>query len=378
VRLLAFVAKTPGLNPGQRFRLEQWKPHLAARHGIEIDFLPFESPRLTEILYRHGLVAQKASLMLRDYVRRAWTLPRARKYDGAVIYREVAALGPAVFERVLSALDVPFILDFDDAIWMSTATGGVNGRFAALKFPGKTRTATRLAAAVTVGNHYLADWARAFNDNVHVVPTSIDLGRYEVQPELETDAPFVIGWMGSHSTRVYLEQVREAIERFGKTRNVRVTIVCDRPIERPFANTETTFVPWRGDREAADIGQMHVGIMPLTDDEYSKGKCGCKALQYMAAGRPAVVSPVGVNVDIIQHGTNGFLAESTDAWVSAFETLAISRDVRRRIAGAARRTVEESFSAVASADRFADAARSAIRRNGRSRAAPLEKAASAR
>ena len=118
-----------------------------------------------------------------------------------------------------------------------------------------------------------------------------------MQPDLESDTPFVIGWMGSHSTRVCLEYARAGIERFGLSRRVRVVIVCDRPMERPFANTETVFVPWKGDREAADLGTMHVGIMPLADDEFSKGKCGCKALQYMAAGRPAVVSAVGVNVD---------------------------------------------------------------------------------
>lgn len=357
IRLLAFVQKRLGVSPGQRFRFEQWAPHLAARHGIEIDFVPFESARLTELLYTRGNIAAKGALMLSDFARRAGPVSRSRRYDGAIVYREVASLGPAVWERVLARAGVPFLLDFDDSIWMPSAVVGkpLNGVFSRLRFSGKTRTIAKLARVVTVGNEYLAEWSRDHNPRVHIVPTSIELANYPVQPDLPEDEPFVIGWMGSHSTLQSLELVREAVEAFGARRRTRFLVVCDRPLEPPMRNVENVFVRWSAEGEARDIGAMHVGLMPVADTRYALGKCACKALQFMAAGRPAIVSPVGVNAQIVRDGENGLHATTTAEWLDAFERLASSRELQSRLATAGRRTVETGFSAEVAASRFADA-----------------------
>ncbi|MDR1990164.1 MAG: glycosyltransferase [Acidobacteriaceae bacterium] len=360
LRVLALVQKAQGISPGQRFRLEQWAPHLQHRHGIELDFHAFESAALTRVLYAHGRVATKAALIVKDFVRRANILSLARNYDAVVMHRETSMLGPAVYERLLAWAGIPFVLDFDDAIWMPSEGVSANGVFSKLRFPSKTMTITTLASCVTVGNEYLARWAKQLNGNVHIVPTTINLSMYEVQPESPERDIFTIGWMGSHSTLRHLEEVRHAIERFGATRRVKMVVVCDVPQTKPFAHVETEFVKWSGDREAKDIGGMDVGIMPLPDEPFTRGKCGCKALQYMAAGRPAIVSPVGVNMDIVQHGKNGLLASSDDEWVNAFETLASSRELRRQLANAGRKTVEDRFTAEAAAQKFAQALRSIV------------------
>lgn len=361
-RLLAFVQKPPGINPGQLFRLEQWAPYLEREHGITLDFVAFESKALTRVVYTRGNVARKGALMLGDLARRAVPVVRARGYDGAVVFREVATLGPAIWERVLSRLGVPYVFDFDDAVWMAASDGPrpVNGIFSRLRFPEKTAKIVELAGAVSAGNQFLADYARARNGNVHVVPTSVDLARYDVQPPLPFDDPFVIGWIGSHSTRAFLEEVREAVERFGKTRKTRFVVVCNEPLEKPFANVENVFVKWREDHEVADIGTMHAGIMPLIDLPFAHGKCGLKGLQYMAAGRPAILSPIGVNKDIVRHGENGMLARTTDDWIACFAALAESRELRERLAAAGRKTVEDGYSATASAAKFARAVESML------------------
>lgn len=355
-RVLAFVQKPVGRSPGQRFRLEQWAPYLRSQHGIHLDFCAFESDELSAALDTPANVVRKATFMLRDFWRRREHVRLARDYDAAVVFREASLFGPALYERVLARSAVPYILDFDDAIWMANPPGaGKNGVFARLKFPEKTATIARLAGAVTVGNEFLASWARHHNPNVHVVPTSIELAKYSVQPELAIDDPFVIGWMGSFSTLRYLATLRNAIARFGKTRRTELLVICDRPLEPAVEGVPTRFVPWHADKEAEHIGMMHVGVMPLTDEPFARGKCGCKALQYMAAGRPSVIAPVGVNVDIVKHGENGLLATTDDEWVRAFEELAASRDLRRAIAVAGRKTVVERFSAEASANAFAAA-----------------------
>jgi glycosyltransferase involved in cell wall biosynthesis len=364
IRLLALVPKPPGVSPGQRFRLEQWAPRLEASHGIHLDFVPFESPRLTEILYSPGHHVEKAVWMLRDTARRRSVVADARDYDGVVIYRETALLGPAVYERLLARASVPFFFDFDDAIWIP-AVGSANGVFSRLRFVGKTATICRLASAVVVGNEYLASYARRYSDSVFVVPTSIDMDRYPVQPALPPDAPFTVVWSGSLSTLIHLEQARAPLEALGKRRKVTLRLIGNEPLSRPFAGIETQFVPWREEGEALALGAGHVGIMPLPDDPFARGKCGLKGLQYMAVGLPVVLSPVGVNVDIVQDGQNGLHASSVDDWVHALERLAESPELRRRLGAAGRRTVEERYSAESSAGAFADVIHRTLTQRGR-------------
>jgi glycosyltransferase involved in cell wall biosynthesis len=279
-------------------------------------------------------------------------LSEAKVHDAIVIFREVSLFGPALYERLLARSGKPIVFDFDDAIWVR-GTGSVNGRFTLLRFPGKTSTICGLASAVVVSNEYLANYARRRNDNVHVIPSTVDLGLFPVQPPLEQESPFVIVWTGSGSTLAHLETARAAVERFGRKRKTTMVVVCSRAPDRAFDGVDTQFVPWSAETEASVIGRSHVGIMPLPDDEYTRGKGGYKALLYMAAGRPVVLSPVGVNTEIVEHGTNGMLARSTDEWVGALDALADSRVLRNRLARAGRLTVENRYSAKSGADAFA-------------------------
>lgn len=357
IRLLALVPKPKGLSPGQRFRLEQWAPHLASGEGIQLDFLPFESPRLTELLYKPGHRPEKAFWVSVDFVRRARALLASRRYDGVVVYREAALIGPAIYERAFAYAGKPLFFDFDDAIWLPGQLSAANGVFSRLHFWGKTSTTCRLATAVIVGNEYLATYARARNSNVFVVPTSIELERYPVQPELPDDEPFVIGWSGSTHTLPHFEHARPALELLANRRRVVVKVICNKPPATPIAGAENVFVPWSERGEAEAIGSVHVGIMPLPDDEYTRGKCGLKALQFMATGRPVVLSPVGMNADLVRSGENGFLAGSLDEWVGALEKLAGSGALRRRLGGAGRSTVEQRYSAGVASKLFARAVR---------------------
>lgn len=362
LRLLVLVPKPVGMSPGQRFRLEQWAPHAKADHGITLDFLPFESPGLTRILYKRGYHFEKAARVAFDFARRASAVVRARRYDAAVVYREAALIGPAIYERLLAWAGVPMFFDFDDAIWREgELAASQNGIFQRLHFWGKTSTTCRLARAVLVGNAYLAEYAGKRNANVHVLPTSIELDRYPLQPELVDDDPFVVCWTGSTSTLAHFEQARTALERLAATRRIVVKVICNKPPDRPIAGAQNVFVPWREEGEAEVIGASHVGIMPLPDNEYTRGKCGLKALQYMATGRPVVIAPVGMNVDLVRSGKNGFLASTDDEWVEALTRLADSRELRTRIGEAGRRTVEQGYSAQVVAKMFAEAVRSALR-----------------
>lgn len=352
-RLLLLASKPQGISPSQRYRFEQWAPHLARDHGIVLDFAPFESPALAELLYEPGHVPSKALWTLRDFARRAAVIGRARHYDAVVIHREAALIGPAIYEHLLAWSGKPIIYDFDDAIW-SAGQAWKNGLFSLLHFTSKTSTICKLATAVTTGNEYLAAYARARNPSVFVIPSSIELADYPLVPESSEKDKFVVCWTGSTSTLVHFEHAREALERLAAAVPLVVKIICSRPPERPINGAEMRFVRWSAEREAQDVGDCHAGIMPLPDDEVSRGKGGMKALQYMATGRPVVVSPVGVNSEIVQPDFNGYLAASVDEWVDALSRLTRDPLLRARLGANARATIEQRFSSRTSAAKFAE------------------------
>ena len=362
-RILCLVSKAVGIAPNQRYRLEQWAPHLARDHGIDLDFVPFESPRLTEILYEKGRYAEKAAWVSFDFLRRAGTLAQAQRYDGVVVCREASLIGPAIYERLIAWTGKPIIFDFDDAIWSSAQHEGnasAHGLLSRLHFAGKTSSICRLASAVTVGNDYLGAYARKLNDDVAVVPTSIELADYPPQPELPEDGPFVVCWTGSTSTLIHFETARPALEAFASEVPTEVKVICSGPPHRDIAGAKTTFTRWTADNEAAEVGACHVGIMPLPDTEFTRGKCGLKALQFMATERPVVVSPVGMNADLIKHDRNGLIASTTDEFINAFRRLASDPELRRRLGKAGRKTVEDHYSARSAAARFARAVLQAL------------------
>jgi glycosyltransferase involved in cell wall biosynthesis len=365
------TSKEKGLSPGQRFRLEQWAPHLEADHGIRFDFVPFETTALTKVLYRPGHVPEKALWMLYAFARRALHVARARSYDGVVIYREAALLGPAVYERLMALAKIPIFFDYDDAIWVPQVAASVNGAFAHLKFLGKTDTILGLSTGIFAGNAYLADYARPRNESVFVIPTSIELASYPLVPEPANDDPFVVGWSGSLHTLPHFEHARPALEALARKRRIVVKVICNRGPDRPIAGAENVFVPWSEKGEAAEIGAVHAGIMPLPDDDFTRGKCGLKALQFMATGRPVVISPVGMNRDLVRHGENGFLAGDVDAWVTALDALAASADLRRRLGAEGRATVESTYAAPVVAASVARAIRARLAAAATGRSGPV-------
>lgn len=349
-KLMRVLALMPGLydtSPGQRYRLEQWEPLLRER-GVEITWAPFEDDELHSIVYKPGRMGKKLQLVTRNLARRLSTIGKASKYDLVYILREAALLGPPVFERLLSQQRVPFVFDFDDAIFVSYRSPS-NGYLSYLKFASKTKTICRLASHVMVGNPYLAEYAGAVNDNVTVVPTTIDTVKYRVAPPKPTDGPPVIGWTGSFSTVQHLDTLRGALKKLAETEQFRLRVIGTPAYELSSVDVEA--MQWRAATELEDLRAIDIGVMPLPDDNWSKGKCGLKALQFMALGIPTICSPVGVNTDIIQDNENGFLAMSESEWVDKLTRLLRDAELRRRLGDAGRVTVEQRYSAATQAPR---------------------------
>ena len=347
MRVLALVPSTYDTSPGQRFRMEQWAPYLSER-GIEIDFQSFECDELHSTLYKPGNLSRKLNLVTKAFARRIGTIREVRKYDVVYVFREAAILGPAFIEYWVHATKVPMIFDFDDAVFVPYKSPS-NGYLSLLKFPSKVRTICRLSAHVMAGNAYLADYARQVNDSVSIVPTTIDTEKYQPRASETDSAVPTIGWSGSYSTVQHLDTLRGALQRLAKREKFKLRVIGTS--EYSIDGVDVQAIQWRSETETQDLLPIDIGIMPLPDDPWSRGKCGLKALQYMALGIPSVSSPVGVNSEIIDDGRNGMLASTEDEWIEKLATLLRSVELRKKLGDAGRITVETKYSAEVQAPR---------------------------
>jgi glycosyltransferase involved in cell wall biosynthesis len=349
-RVLFIASHRKDRAPGQRFRFEQYLPYLE-QHGIECELSPIISEADDRILYQPGRYLQKLGLHLRAMRTRRRDVARAAGFDVVFVFREAILTGSTAYERRLRARGPRLVFDFDDAIW-NLDVSDANRRMAWLKNPGKTAELIAMADLVFAGNAYLADYARRHNDKVVIVPTTIDTDEYVRAVPRAAEGPVCIGWSGSVTTIKHFEQAVPALRALRGRHGSRVSfkVIGD----ASYVNDDLGIrgLAWTRRDEIAELSTIDIGIMPLPDDEWARGKCGLKGLQYMALEIPTVMSPVGVNGEIVRDGENGFLASSTEQWVETLSRLVESPDVRVAVGAAGRRTVEERYSVRAWRDEY--------------------------
>jgi glycosyltransferase involved in cell wall biosynthesis len=359
IRLLV-LSPLPIEGAGCRFRIAQFIPYLEA-NGFDVTLSPLFTTNFFRLVYRPGRYIRKTLAFAALAAKRLATLPAAARYDVVFMYREIFPVGPAIVEPMLAAAGPPIVFDFDDAIFLPNVSDA-NRHIAALKYPGKVGAIIHRSAHVIAGNSYLADYAHRFNDAVTVIPTCVDTRRFVPRDRTGAAAAdrAVIGWIGSPTTAMYLAGLAGVLRRLAERRpfTLRVSGVEER-FSIPGVAVET--VPWTLDSEVALFNGCDVGIYPLTDDEWSRGKCGFKAIQFMACGVPVVASAVGVNREIIDDGVNGFLAADDDEWVAKLTRLLDDAELRRTLAAAGRQTIERSFSLDVNAPKLAATLRNAAR-----------------
>lgn len=344
MRILVVAPALHGTSPGQRFRIEQWAPHLE-RQGFSFRYEPFEDQSLHDVLYRPGHHAEKAARMLMAFGRRLRTLRAVGDADLIYLYREASLIGPAVIETMLARKGVPLVYDFDDPIWLPYRSP-TNGVFSALKAVGKTARICRLASAVTVGNRLLAGYARKHSANVHVFPSTVELDNYPTLRSARVTCTPTVGWTGSHSTLPFLRLLDEPLKALKSTESFRMLVISHTTeLEWPGLEDVLILRQWNAETEFDDLSAMDIGLAPFPDTGWTPWRCHGKVLQYMAAGIPVVASPIGILPDFIKDGVNGFLAATTEDWVARIAMLIHDPDLRQRMGAAGRQTVEQQFAA---------------------------------
>lgn len=319
-------------DPASRVRLIQFVPGLE-KAGWRVD----HRPNVPDRQWRSSLPG-RWSRAAHHRVGRAqmkWNrwrdVSQAGRFDAVFVNRDLAGKG-LLFEKRLLLRNPRVVFDFDDAIFVGPNEGAVAWMCSH-------------AAWVTPGNEYLAEFARRFTQNVTVIPTVIDTDRYTIAHERPAGAAVRVGWSGSdQSISAALFPFLPMLEVLQGRLDFEFVIVTNTQPVLPVSGLRFTFVPWKAEEEGELGRHMDVGLMPLVDDTFQRGKCGLKLLQYMAAGLPTVASPVGVNATITIPGETGFLASTDDEWAAALEPLVRSCDLRERMGRSGRRRCEERYS----------------------------------
>ena len=208
----------------------------------------------------------------------------------------------------------------------------------------------RWSSVVSVGNAYLGEFANKYNPNVVINPTTIDTDEHHNIVTDHSNHKFTIGWTGSHSTVQYLDELYPVFKKLEEKYEFEFQVICDVPAR--FNLKSMKFVKWTKNAEITDLLNFNVGIMPLPADFWAKGKCGFKALQYMSLGIPAIVSDVGVNAEIVDHGINGFVCYTLDEWYDSIEKLMTQPEFLRQLSKNTRKKIVDQYSVRSNKENF--------------------------
>lgn len=319
---------TAGLNaPSSRFRAHQFIERLE-RKGVSVTVKAADEGRTSAA---------------RVFNRALGTLSAA-KYDLVFLQKPSYALSAGSNLNVLLKTGAKLVFDFDDAVFIDHETGEWRDK----KTLDALRAILEKSAAVIAGNDYLASFAGKYSGNVHVIPTVIDTDKYVPLKKDKKDG-VTIGWIGTRQNLEHLLYIKgallEVLERPGRDLSV-VSNMAEKDFHAFFdaKGAPVSYRVWSAEKELEYLNQFDIGLMPLVDTPYARGKCGFKLIQYMSVGIPAIASPVGVNSDIVADGITGFHARSVSQWVLAMETLSADGELRSRMGDEGRKRVERSFS----------------------------------
>ena len=350
-----FLTLYPETIASSRLRVYQYLPHLR-QWGIEATVLPalpepwfsrvyFSSSKLTHVI-QYG--AEVINTLRR--------LSAIGRYDVIFIQKGIVSTNLRGFDRLLEKVYDRVIFDLDDLIYGRSVVEFTQPFLRALQDPHQTEIISSRSRAVVAGSSYLRDLALQHNRNVFLIPTPVDTDRF--RPRRENSKPekgeIVIGWIGIPGALVYLRAIENVLRDLSGRYPIRLKLITRIP-EKPFTlnGVKIKTVPWSYETEVQELEELDIGIMPLPDSEWARGKCGLKLLQYMAMGIPSVSSRVGANSEIVEEGRDGFLAQDPDEWAGKLSRLVEDAQLRKKMGSEARAKVLEKYSLGKMAPRLA-------------------------
>lgn len=351
---LLFLTPNPIESASERYRIHQFIPYLE-RAGFECTVRPFACPELFRAVQAERL-APKLLYTPFCYVWRMFHLAALSQYDLVVVLRGIFPFPWPTVERRVIRQTAKVIFDFDDAIHIghrNTTTMKYPWIYK-LKYGPGVNGMLRDSAHVIAGNRTLAAHARQFNSHVSIIPTVVDLEQYGYRQPRAPEGPLTIGWVGSRSTSPYLLEIEPALRQLSEQHPGKIRFRLYGHPQRKLNLPNFESLPFSLTSEIENLRSIDIGIMPMPDNEWTRGKCAFKAVQYMALGIPTVTSPVGMAAELVQNNVNGFWARTPKEWFALLHRLVLDADLRRRFAEEGRKTVKEHYSLQTWGPRFVD------------------------
>lgn len=342
----------PNRSPSQRYRIEQFLPYLDKKE-VSYDYAFLLDQKMDKIFYSPKAYIGKAWIVLQSFFKLFYiTFFISKNYKTIFVQREAFMLGTAFFEKQM-AKRAYLVFDFDDSIWMQNVSQA-NRKLAFLKNADKTKEIIQQANLVIVGNQYLKDYALRFNKNVEIIPTCIDTNEYSpsrTKGKTKTDA-ICIGWSGSQTTIEHFKLLLPVLLKLKELYQEKVyfKVMGDSSYENDQLGIKG--IAWNRITEIQELNEIDIGVMPLPQDEWSKGKCGLKALVYMSMEIPAVIENHGVNGEIVSQNENGILCGNEKEWMSSLSRLIENELLRKEIGLKGRKRVLDTYSILANQELF--------------------------
>lgn len=334
---LLILARYDSLGSSSRYRIFQYIPCLQ-KNGWEVKVNFLLSNRYIKFLYYNSPLPFYE--ILKNYFIRLWLLLNKRKYDAIWLQQEAFPWMPAFLEKMFLGSKVPIVNDHDDAFFHRYDLN--NSKIVRLILGNKIDMIMSSVHHVVVGNQYLAERAnRNLAKKISVLPTVIDINRYKTKESYKSKI-FTVGWIGSPNNAKYLYIIKNVLQNICKDRQSRLVLIGSGNVSIENCNVE--LLEWNESSEIENMLNFDVGIMPLPDSPWERGKCGFKLIQYMGCGLPVIASPVGINSEIVQNGVNGFLAKTDEEWLQYLIMLMENQQLRKEMGLNGRRIVEEKYS----------------------------------
>ncbi len=329
--------------PSQRLKFEQYYPSFREA-GYEVTVSPFISETFWGIIYKKGNFIRKALYSMGGYLRRLKDLFRIRNYDVVYVHLWVTPFGPPFFEWLVRRFAKKIIYDIDDLVYLKNTSSSTNPIVSLIKGAGKPLKLMKVADHVITCTPYLDEFVRKYNTHTTDISSTINTDLYRPRKDYALkDGKAVLGWSGSHSTSRYLSLLEPVFKKLKEEGYAfRLLVMGDAQFSMPGIETEA--IAWKESYEVETIGRFDIGLYPLPDEEWVLGKSGLKALQYMAAGVPAIATAIGANFRIIENGVNGMLANGHEEWLAYLRKLITEETLRQRIGAAGALQVEQKFS----------------------------------
>lgn len=349
MKVLLLAPAPLNISPGQRFRFEHYIPS-AKSNDVCFYVKPFFTKKAWGILHVKKHYSEKILGIILGLLKRTFLLFTIFRFDFVYIYRETAPIGPPIFEWIIKFFfQKKIIYDFDDSIWISTASVSNPGANL-IKCTWKVKYICKWSYIVTVGNSFLASFASKYCEDVRIIPTVVDSENVHNVFKDQLELPFTIGWTGTYTNFYNLDIVTTVIANLQKKYSFIFLIIANK--DPLLKDVKYVYKKWNLNTEIEDLLRINIGIMPLANSAIELGKCAFKANQYNSLGIPAVVSSVGANKELITQNKNGFLAESSDDWYNYLEQLIIDSNLRRRMGIVAREQIITHYSVFSTIQNF--------------------------